>query len=984
MGEQELRGWKKLLDGYPSFDEKGSHPIRAYSEFMPSVRIGRRPYGGARPSPFVEDDDFGWPVTEVEEEYELKPGLASIAQQVLGQIIELGEGKPAYRIAGRQRRNLNGNPYWPAELAEHAGRLSHEKYVVLLPLALSRTQDDRGRTRWTLFGAGEQGPEQAIWESFYSSPGHERPSSESLSFLIKVLSTVYGEACQNPADLLSRGLRIWPSPPNSEFPYWCPSRLPASARPFLLAKDANLDEIRYVLTFAPFGLLPEPLRARYISGRLVILPFPGSLVFWGMPSYIRLQRQFTMAMQPPVQRLVARHGGPEGIKVPQSGWFHEPGSTAKLPDVDESLLLNTYRRTSRWDRTERHDDEVILSNIEDTVARTLFSTDLNVMGLYSKPMARNSQIWTADSQVVLDGPEATKESIERAAATVARGGSFRYRFQFPAMRVGNFEVYWQRPMLAYLGADGNATLLEGGPEGYLTAYRTSSPDLGAAIRLWPRMQRRPEYLTALRCFEHLQEHYRHQTALNIVRLLDVSGTWGRKLVPRSVARQVLRIPADESLEAWLAALPGRAGDLPKGRALAEQLERRLLPGTTANEHTSVPGIPKPPRLPRSLTYAHTAQRNFEEAWWRDIVALSRGEYVNKNNGDCVQDAATEARLTHRHRDLEALGRYLLKRHNQAIVDLGMTGEAACGELRFRWDTDFDFKGLGGWEDNQDARTYERDVVVVIPGQNQKEAVIMADHYDTAFMEDAYYGAKGGTGARIASAGADDNCSATATLLQASRVFLRMSRQGLLKRDIWLVHLTGEEFPADCMGARALCQALIERHLRIYLGEDRRMDLSSARVVGAYVLDMIAHNRDSDKDIFQIAPGQERQSLRLAHYAHLANVAWNVGTRSWNSTPERRGKGRGRRSVDGEMPSTAEHPRLKGEIRLIEDPHSSLYNTDAQIFSDCGVPVVLLMEDYDIHRAGYHDTRDTITDIDLDYGAGLAAVAIEAVARAATG
>ena len=49
--------------------------------------------------------------------------------------------------------------------------------------------------------------------------------------------------------------------------------------------------------------------------------------------------------------------------------------------------------------------------------------------------------------------------------------------------------------------------------------------------------------------------------------------------------------------------------------------------------------------------------------------------------------------------------------------------------------------------------------------------------------------------------------------------------------------------------------------------------------------------------------------------------------------------------------------------------STLYNTDGQIFSDAGVPVVLFMENYDINRSGYHDTHDTVENIDLDYGRG---------------
>ena len=71
------------------------------------------------------------------------------------------------------------------------------------------------------------------------------------------------------------------------------------------------------------------------------------------------------------------------------------------------------------------------------------------------------------------------------------------------------------------------------------------------------------------------------------------------------------------------------------------------------------------------------------------------------------------------------------------------------------------------------------------------------------------------------------------------------------------------------------------------------------------------------------------------------------------------------------------------IRVEWEPRSALFNTDGQIFSDLGIPVVLFMENYDINRSGYHDTQDTMKNIDLDYGAALAAIAIETVARVAT-
>src|SRR5205814_2687475 len=130
-----------------------------------------------------------------------------------------------------------------------------------------------------------------------------------------------------------------------------------------------------------------------------------------------------------------------------------------------------------------------------------------------------------------------------------------------------------------------------------------------------------------------------------------------------------------------------------------------------------------------------------------------------------------------------------------IARAGLTGKALAGTVPFRWHTDFDYSWMGGWLMNQDGEA-ERDIVVVIPGRDRSEAVVMSDHYDTAYMADRYEPAGGGAGARIAACGADDNHSATAAMMLAAPIFLAMSRQGRLERDIWLVHLTGEEFPAD--------------------------------------------------------------------------------------------------------------------------------------------------------------------------------------------
>src|SRR5205807_6027579 len=108
--------------------------------------------------------------------------------------------------------------------------------------------------------------------------------------------------------------------------------------------------------------------------------------------------------------------------------------------------------------------------------------------------------------------------------------------------------------------------------------------------------------------------------------------------------------------------------------------------------------------------------------------------------------------------------------------------------------------------------------------------------------------------------------------------------GKLACDIWLVHLTGEEFPSDCLGARRLCQWLVEGTLRLRQPTGRSRALSRVRVQGVYVLDMVAHNNDRDRDIFQIAPGTGPDSMWLAYQAHMANEIWNTSAFAWNRRP----------------------------------------------------------------------------------------------------
>lgn len=228
---------------------------------------------------------------------------------------------------------------------------------------------------------------------------------------------------------------------------------------------------------------------------------------------------------------------------------------------------------------------------------------------------------------------------------------------------------------------------------------------------------------------------------------------------------------------------------------------------------------------------------------------------------------------------------------------------------------------------------EANLIAVLPGpaaESREAPVLVADHIDTAFAEDVF----ARTGERVSVPGADDNGTATATLLLAARVLAGVPRV----RDIWLVHLTGEEFPADDLGARHLVETL----------------LADGRHVAAILqMDMIGW-RAPEPPLLQVSAGGSAESLAIG--ARALRAAERVA------------------------------PELQAALRTADDPRSYLYNTDAMTFDEAGFPVVLFNEHLNalenIDRAGYHDSGDVLATVDLELAVAAARVVLETAAQLA--
>jgi hypothetical protein len=978
------RGWSTIAaEAQGLFVGAGRYPIRAYSEFMPPPLVGLKPYDLGPPGPadaagwtFGISDDDTLDVSEYEQTHELTPGLHRIGGHLADELGRLQRGE---RHA-LSRTLLADNPAWPADLADAArhGRLADRPLLLVTALALSRSQDDKGNDRWTLFGGSHRGAGEALWRSLDGDDGTE------LDRLVSWLRAAPTTGARVLAD---------------------DDELPTGLRARRLTDLTRVPPGGVLVTFRPFAALPAALRTAYLEGALTLVPSPASLVFFHHPRYRALATQLPRATQIPLLHLFPRIEGSCAIRIPQSGWLDEV-DPATAADHGHHVVSHVARR-HRWERHAKDDHGPRGDGrYVDKVSVALFATDPDALELYGKPMARNVELWTEAYALVLDGPRADAAAIARAAAVVDAGGRFGYRFHFPAMRAGARTLCWHRPVLARIGPGGPEVLGDAvgdrPPLGVVTA-ELDDPSASAPLFLRPRLLDRPGHHDAARLFPRERGHARDTTCHNARKLLDHAAFVGGPLAP-ALARSLLHVAKDVTIAGWLAGLPAAATDHDAGAALAAQLAACVGPEAD----------PGP-----AVTFAHTATRAFEEEIWRSIAGLAEGEFRQKENADAIAvnagktggPAAALARLeVAARRDLEALGDHLHARYRVVAARHGMTGRAACVDHAFRWETDFTYPWMEGWAKSQAGAAAERNVVFVIPGRRRDQAVIMADHYDTAYMEDVYDADRGGDKLRAPAAGADDNHSATTALLLAAEVLLPLARDGKLERDVWLVHLTGEEFPADSLGARALVQGLIERSLTFTTEAGDAMPVGDVRVVGAYVLDMIGHNtqREPDehreeveggapagtaggagghaprgKDVFQIAPGEGTAAAHLAHVAARANARWNRDARTWNQAAERHGKGRAARMPDGSAPPPPfAHLPLRGEIRVEWEPRSALYNTDGQVFSDCGVPVVLFMENYDISRTGYHDTLDTMANIDLDYCAAITAIAIEAVVEVA--
>ena len=329
------QGWKRLLAGVSAFRGPGQFPLAAYSEFMPPPRMGRKPYGAEDPVLFRDDDPLGWHVSEYEEVMELRPGLEHLGVQLVLRLEHLGNGRPAHGIA---RAKLEGNPYWPAELADRAGRLPHERYVVIAPLALSAHPGRQGAGAMDAVRRQRARTVAGLLEGVF----HRAGSRDRGGGRFGVLSAAAGGLLRRIArseTRLAQGRLSRPAGSGKgdrsnlpERPSGCYAQIGpvpfseldqalSAHRREAAARGALSVDVPAVRQFAG-GRSPG-----VSGGRTAFAAVSGQPGVLGRAAVsVQLQRELPLAMQIPLLHMFPRHDHPYSLRVPQAGWMHEPGA----------------------------------------------------------------------------------------------------------------------------------------------------------------------------------------------------------------------------------------------------------------------------------------------------------------------------------------------------------------------------------------------------------------------------------------------------------------------------------------------------------------------------------------------------------------------------------------------------------------------------------------------------------------------------------
>ena len=302
-------GWHRLIPPDDCFHGEGHYPTRCLLGVPPAPRSGGSPMAiRAGPRSLLD----GRPVRLARQR--VRGGTRTPAGLEPGRPAGSRQARPASSTAIPTpafhgltfSTTPSGHPNWPPSRICRTSDAS-----TLLPLALSRTQDDKGRVRWTLFGNSEQGPGKAFWKSFFTAPKRNCRQTRRSASSAGCCTTVYGEddrrsrwTCERPASASCRTTNRC-STSGSE-------TAALVDRAILLCPSTRVNLAEVPAHLPPVRQAPRGGAESVPRGRAPPAAVPRQPVFWGAPGYRQLHEELPLALQIPLLLGIARHRMPGG------------------------------------------------------------------------------------------------------------------------------------------------------------------------------------------------------------------------------------------------------------------------------------------------------------------------------------------------------------------------------------------------------------------------------------------------------------------------------------------------------------------------------------------------------------------------------------------------------------------------------------------------------------------------------------------------
>ena len=526
--------------GRQPFSATGRFPVPAYSEFMPPPFVGIKPFTApampaAPRTPPACATSTASPSTSTSRSTSW--GLAwprSRATWCLS-----WASWPRARPTSSPALCSTDNLAWPESLAAaaRAGRYPQRPFFVMQPLALSRTQDDKGNVRWTLFGASHEPASAVFWRGF-AEADEER--------FLRLIAWASGDE-----PLPARGLCVCSV---------AAAELPGFARASALARAR-------ACRAHPHALHPGAIRcfARFVAESLsrrdaahsAHARQPGvlraSLAIASWPRPCRAPRRSRCCISFPTCKRATRFGFPSRVgstsTIPARRGPRDPiaSSATSRARTDGSARRATkpWSATARSPTRSRSRSSPPTRTISACTAsrwRATRRSGPTTINSCSTAPARARPSWN------------TPPSCSTAAAASATASTI------PRCAAGTRELFWHLPLLARL--DPGSGSWRSGRTRFASARsppKRPRPPASALFCSRPISSIVPAIAKPPSLFAREPGQLRHTTAQNLRKLLDFREYLAGPL-PASFARALLRIAKDTTLDAWLAKLPQLASD----------------------------------------------------------------------------------------------------------------------------------------------------------------------------------------------------------------------------------------------------------------------------------------------------------------------------------------------------------------------------------------------------------------------------------------